>query len=298
MSPKVASYTSEATDSPKKSEIQDDTLRECENTSMFCRSQGLHAFPTAVYAGWTLNTPRLCYVLPVVQQNTLLYQSQVPHHGEIPKSSSATSDPFEGQTATRRRVIPVHMFSETGLRRNNYTGGYAAPEQSKAIFSTFSEAHRPQKLVGTNDCANAVDKPSTTMNNPPTRHQGSKIARTGSLGRPRSQAIAIKPSSSRHHDDYDEIHSESSLSEDQKAYDWATWRMYHRIIEHRQKHPLSVNCCHLSDSADSTNSGMAQLPFGWPTAVENPMSSCQIRPTPLRCSDYLLEGEVFELDDI
>ena len=74
--------------------------------------------------------------------------------------------------------------------------------------------------------------------------------------RVRSRAIAIKPPSNsrarqqQHRNDLEaEIHQPTSA---EAMYDWATWRMYNRIIDHRQKHPLGTD--YESQSPASTKS--------------------------------------------
>ena len=73
----------------------------------------------------------------------------------------------------------------------------------------------------------------------------------------RSRPIAIKRSSRTSTpnlltDDY-----EVCLTTSERHYDEATWRMYHRIVEHRQKNSTSQNAPESKDSA----SGLGFLPL-------------------------------------
>jgi hypothetical protein len=61
--------------------------------------------------------------------------------------------------------------------------------------------------------------------------------------RSRSRAIAIKRTASNKSNKLDHHHGEVATDDDEETgtdqmYDYATWRMYHRIIDHRQKHPV------------------------------------------------------------
>jgi hypothetical protein len=109
--------------------------------------------------------------------------------------------------------------------------------------------------------------------------------------RPRSKAIAIERTRSGH---------ESSSSEDQDPcgdlthsdcnhtdlYDWFTWRMYHRIVDHRQKNPLAPAYYESSRGISAGTSGLSNMVPGSPLTRGNQPSE-----TP-----PLLEGEVFDLE--
>jgi hypothetical protein len=104
--------------------------------------------------------------------------------------------------------------------------------------------------------------------------------------RVRSRAIAIKRPSCN--EQLDEIRQSTLAAE----YDWATWRMYNRIIDHRQKYPLNYHPNDSMKSQDHSSSsveghGTTESTFP-PQEFENlPLSS---EPT------YPEYGEVFELD--
>ena len=74
----------------------------------------------------------------------------------------------------------------------------------------------------------------------PTMKHHEQVFNNGSR-RPRSQAIAIKPSpqgGGRHSGD---LQDESNECAAERMYDDCTWAMYLRIVEYRQKHPRSVS---------------------------------------------------------
>ena len=109
--------------------------------------------------------------------------------------------------------------------------------------------------------------------------------------RVRSRAIAIKkPASAQETRELDD--EEMRICSNERMYDWATWRMYHRIMEHRLKHPVGTDY-------DSE----AQPGMGSPTPTTRnaflPMvahENIQIAPAAHIHFDDLLEGEIFELE--
>jgi hypothetical protein len=117
--------------------------------------------------------------------------------------------------------------------------------------------------------------------------------RSSSNERPRSRAIRIQRISktSVNVDDLDEI----PRSSDRGMYAWATWRMYNRIIDHRQKYPITLN-------EDTTSIDVAQTsPFASPLFNRssnngNLLSHEAAYPMPIQHSDYSQEFEVFDFD--
>jgi hypothetical protein len=103
--------------------------------------------------------------------------------------------------------------------------------------------------------------------------------------RVRSRAIAIKRPSTN--EQLDEIRQSTVAAE----YDWATWRMYNRIIDHRQRYPLNYHpndSMSREDQSSTSAAGHGTKESTFPQEFENlPVSS---EPT------YPEYGEVFELD--
>jgi hypothetical protein len=96
--------------------------------------------------------------------------------------------------------------------------------------------------------------------------------------RPRSRAIAIKRSK-RYSDDMASGHSEETS---EKMYDWATWRMYNRIVDHRRNQRLNA-------------------PGPLPVAPEHPyhdasQAALAYASSQTSSSDYIHDGEVFVLE--
>ena len=123
------------------------------------------------------------------------------------------------------------------------------------------------------------------MNSPVMRQPSPLLTRNSygsnnSYSRPRSRAIAIK----RSRRCAEEIAASQTEESNEKMYDWATWRMYNRIVDHRRNQqnlglpgPLPVSTNHLKRSSSSsttegTDSTLTQL------------------------SDRRLDGEIFELE--
>jgi hypothetical protein len=106
--------------------------------------------------------------------------------------------------------------------------------------------------------------------------------------RSRSQAIAIKRSSRE--ENLDEIRASAATAE----YDWATWRMYNRIIDHRQKYPLNYHSNEFSSGAaiSALKLEMTGSHLNLQDANENRASLLSM----YQIQDYPQYGEVFELD--
>jgi hypothetical protein len=114
---------------------------------------------------------------------------------------------------------------------------------------------------------------------------------TSRNNRIRSRSIAIKRPSNE--EQLEEIRQNSLAAE----YDWATWRMYNRIIEYRKKHPLPY--VH-EDNAESFDATSVNL-----TNTDGPDSSSdctiidnenQLIQDEILQQHYPEYGEVFDLD--
>jgi hypothetical protein len=113
---------------------------------------------------------------------------------------------------------------------------------------------------------------------------------------PSSQAIQIEQSSKRvsnHEDvvnDFSEIPGRSGT---EQMYDLATWRMYNRITDHRQRHAAKI------DPTDTSSSAGAQhAPRQWGHSNGNANlfhHEASYRPQE-QDQDYSLDGEVFDFD--
>lgn len=112
---------------------------------------------------------------------------------------------------------------------------------------------------------------------------------------PRSRAIPIKrgrPSlqqapSRESHDEDDPTWSEDE-AEMERMYDWSTWRLYHRILEHREKHPLTASYYHDVEQSQAFG-GSARSTSGGGREGASRASHVHFERSPL-------EGEVFELE--
>jgi hypothetical protein len=111
---------------------------------------------------------------------------------------------------------------------------------------------------------------------------------------PRSRAIRIERSSKHDvsnrnvDDDFDEIPGSGST---ERMYEWATWRMYNRITDHRQRHPVKI-------SPDDTSSAGAPHAPQWShsygnTNLPHHETNCRSQE---QDQDYFFDGEVFDLE--
>jgi hypothetical protein len=119
---------------------------------------------------------------------------------------------------------------------------------------------------------------------------GIRESRSPSNERPRSRAISIKRSTNANVnvDDLEDIRGGSD-------YDWATWRMYNRIIDHRQKYPIKLNEDTTSVNAAQT-SQFASPHWNLSSGHGNLLAYEATYPIPSQHSDYTSEGEVFDFD--
>jgi hypothetical protein len=116
--------------------------------------------------------------------------------------------------------------------------------------------------------------------------------------RSRSRAIPIKrgrpslaqqePSRESHDRDDDPTWSEDE-SDMERMYDWSTWRLYHRILEHREKHPLTASYYHDVEHSQSAGGGGSAPSTSRGREVASRASHVHFEKSPL-------EGEVFELE--
>ena len=116
--------------------------------------------------------------------------------------------------------------------------------------------------------------------------------------RSRSRAIAINSSRETESKSREQILEETRKSEAAAEYDWATWRMYNRIIEHRRKHPVTYLPEEEEEEREPVEGGEYSTKGDRSTSTEN------LRPTSLlstgtsKSTEDLHEdhGEIFELD--
>jgi hypothetical protein len=120
---------------------------------------------------------------------------------------------------------------------------------------------------------------------------GIRESRYPSNERPRSRAISIKRTTNANVsvDDLEEIRGGSD-------YDWATWRMYNRIIDHRQKYPVELNEDTASINAAQT-SQYASPHWNRSSPGHGNLLACEATyPMAIQHSGYSPGGEVFDFD--
>lgn len=120
----------------------------------------------------------------------------------------------------------------------------------------------------------------------------------------KSQAVAIQHSredaQSRH-----QLLEEMRQKEAAAEYDWATWRMYNRIVDYRQKYPVKYSHEDEEESEEDTRPSNTKCVGGVASGTNgrftNPKSESRVSfhpiqidsPTPELYEDY---GEIFQLD--
>ena len=113
-----------------------------------------------------------------------------------------------------------------------------------------------------------------------------EILREQAMGKSHSRAIAIQrpdPSTRPSAEDFESQNISSSL------YDWATWRMYNRIVDHRQKHPVRSSLYDDLGSIASTD----YCPIGRSISLRTTTAPRAVTPT---LQEEYLDGEVFDIE--
>jgi hypothetical protein len=224
-------------------------------------------------------------------------------HGRFPQHEESKGIQLDsgkvGQTAKiRGGVVPdTHpAFTLVDILREGWTVP-GASRLARHNIVDVDDVHNTQ-LASLNS---SQAFPTNKMPSRPLHHGESKrYSRQGmeaedpsrpcGVRRNRSRAIAIKRSV--RDENFDEIRDSTAAAE----YDWATWRMYNRIIDHRQKYPLNYQ--HEDGSAGTTASTWKHGMNGsHPSLLQD--SNMNIASTPAfahHIQDYPEYGEVFELD--
>lgn len=123
--------------------------------------------------------------------------------------------------------------------------------------------------------------------------------------RSRSRAIPIKRQTSSNHltantASQDHPEEEASWShgdaEVERMYDWATWRLYHRIVEHREKYPLTASYFESSSSSTAPGGSSSDSRKGSHPSLRGVGDGSSRDASSVHFDHSPLEGEVFELD--
>ena len=128
-----------------------------------------------------------------------------------------------------------------------------------------------------------------------TSGQAMKVSQSEPREQRRSQAIPIKMHPSRD-DEFDEEILQSGSN--RNAYDMATWRMYYRIVDYRQRNPPLTDSHQTSYCPPSPKCVMSGSLHEQPKAnLADKNIADSATPTTMRSNDEnRYEGEVFELD--
>jgi hypothetical protein len=230
-------------------------------------------------------------------------------------------DSSSGHGRAKREPTPRHHHGEIlsthscveSLRRR-FLGKHSSSAKSEARTSSMILVHKANHTSNGNVSQPTVDSTTLSSHLKPVKQAthynmmsltllDSNVDRLRETAeddgprksRTRSRAIAIKPNSSNkfHRAHNDVVGDDENLGNTptcDKMYDWATWRLYHRIIDHRQKYPLSPAYYESDASSDASPTSTA----AFEDHVFAPASS--MKQTSLRQPDSTLDGEVFELE--
>jgi hypothetical protein len=145
---------------------------------------------------------------------------------EIPVSSSTVDSTWRDE---RETCISTNLYSDGFPRHRTQCETHDGTRDS-------SPHHHKFESNGVSN-ANQSNMTSTLALHTPLSHPmiSSSACRYGLQSgsqRTCSRAIAIKRNPVR------EVLDEDSVND--RTYDWATWRMYNRIVDHRMKHPIKA----------------------------------------------------------
>lgn len=233
-------------------------------------------------------------LLPSLQEHS--------HVGNLPDShpgikNSCAATPGGGETVKIRSELKtcgplmtlVHVLRESWNETNLPC---IAPHHKNQILlvshnsSSKEQSHQNMASTMTAHPFSTEYLPSRQMNliNSTRGHYPSR-------SRIRSRSIAIKRPTKE--EQMEEIRQNSLAAE----YDWATWRMYNRIIEHRQKHPLPYVDEDNSASSEATSSAFINVEgpdsSSFPIVSDDENQSLDEEKPQQHYPEY---GEVFDLD--
>jgi hypothetical protein len=267
------------------------SLRDFATVLFSAGNPALYAIPTAVFPAWNDQTSSIDYA-PSFYSSKDTDEQTNGHAGIKPRTRQAL--------VLHERDARVRELLSRGLR----TAG--SEPDTTTYDSAVGESH-----ADTRHKRESLRTSKRESFRGPHSKQASKLLTTESNGtmasskrsrspndefinvspRPRSRAIAITrkiaplktSESSGSEEDY-------SVSADDRMYDWATWRLYHRIMEHRQKHPLTQSYYEVS----SPSLDESRMDRSGRSSDDSPTLSHIRLPPPVDTD--ILDGEVFELE--
>ena len=167
----------------------------------------------------------------------ILHHCQVDtdHHGVLNHRPSPPTIHRDHDTRINLALGGAPGGGQTKIRQFLHVRGSAnlAPHHKKEISHQANSKEEFTNNSNTNMASTMTARPLPMEYLPSRRMNITNVSRGQSRSsRIRSRSIAIKRPTNE--EQMEEIRLNSLAAE----YDWATWRMYNRIIEHRQKHPL------------------------------------------------------------
>lgn len=167
--------------------------------------------------------------------------------------------------------LSIHIHPTKGLRSD--VSQTNPTKDSRNLKEVQSSADRPFPLLQTSYSGSPM-----MMN--PLQQRAEEILRQQAMGRSLSKAIAIQRSPLPPKTSEDAPVSSS-------MYDWATWRMYHCIVDHREKHPVT----RVSDEVAAVMEGCNPM-----SCTNRPGTSGATTPTLDEEEEEFLDGEVFDIE--
>lgn len=172
--------------------------------------------------------------------------------------------------------------------RRRSAGAYATPDTCapQMCAQNFAESSEHLESIMTNQHHSCYCQSNIA-------YQGLHIMNRDPAERPRrtrSRAIAIRRKPER-------SEGSESDSSDEHMYDWATWRMYNRIIDHRQRHPVKEKYYRNNESPSCGQTFLlSPEDAAQPTSAHHCLTHPLHNPLPFPDEEGRMDGEVFELD--
>ena len=192
----------------------------------------------------------------------------------IEESRSGASQGIRMDSVLSPVVNPIGESTSSSRRHR------VGSQISKSIIVQHNKMHLPS----TNEIHFQTNHNSLMMPRAVTPEVA--VLRAVNPARPKSESIAIK----RSRVDEDSFHSEHST---ERMYDWATWRMYHRITNARRTRVASV-------SAEVTYKGESSIlrvpPMPPAASMTTSHQDDDHTPQCISSLDYSDQGEVFEIE--
>jgi hypothetical protein len=186
---------------------------------------------------------------------------------------------FPGRTTTTTTsAVEIHRRASQIHARSSASFSQISPH---ATSTTSTPAITPTKRKPI-----AMSSPASSITKSP---QGRRSSRSIAIKNPHTSSSGYY-SVGMNNSQSELLAAEEDSISNERMYDWATWRMYNRIVDHRRKNQQFSSSSRGGSSMMNNNASMMMDPSSI-FALGGSMNA-----PPRGSADYIHEGEVFELD--